>query len=126
MADRASIVAFVLSLLGATYQMIGFGLAYSVNNQYNYNYYAGFSSIWVIIATVVVFWAISHLIDSPSSQRGIWPSIIIAMGAANLGNMIIDWSTPVNDGVLGSRYVPAGVIITLIPAPLLLVAGGVF
>ncbi len=86
----------------------------------------GISGVWIIIATVVVFWAISHLMDSRDPQRAAWPAIIMAMGAANLGNMIIQWITPVYFGFLGSQTVPADVIVTLTPAPVLLIAGGIF
>jgi len=113
MADRAAIAAFTMSLLGAAYQMVAYGLAYLVDNRYNYNYYFGISGVWIIIATVVVFWAISHLMDSRDPQRAAWPAIIMAMGVANLGNMIIQW-------------IPADVIVTLTPAPVLLIAGGIF
>jgi hypothetical protein len=126
MIDRAVIAAFVLSLLGATYQMIAYGLTYLVDNRYNYNYYSGVSGIWFIIATLVVFWAASHLMDNRDPQRAIWPSIILAMGAANLGNMIIQWITPVNFGPLAAQTVPADVILTSIPGPLMLIAGGIF
>ncbi len=126
MADRAAIAAFVLSLLGAAYQMIAYGLAYLVDNRYNYNYYFGISGVWIIIATVVVFWAISHLMDSRDPQRAAWPAIIMAMGAAILGNMIMQWMTPVFFEPLGNQAVPADVIVTLTPAPLLLIVGGIF
>jgi len=125
MADRAAIAAFVLSLLGAAYQMLAYGLAYLVDNRYNYNYYFGISGVWIFIATVVVFWAISHLMDSRDPQRAAWPAIIMAMGAAILGNMIIQWMTPVFFEPLGNQAVPADVIVTLTPAPLLIV-GGIF
>ena len=126
MADRAAIAAFTLSLLGAAYQMVAYGLAYLVDNRYNYNYYFGISGVWIIIATVVVFWAISHLMDSRDPARATWPAIITAMGAANLGNMIIQWITPVFFSPLGNQTVPADVVLTLIPAPLLLIVGGIF
>ena len=103
-----------------------FGLAYLVDNRYNYNYYFGISGVWIIIATVVVFWAISHLMDSRDPQRAAWPAIIMAMGAAILGNMIIQWMTPVFFEPLGNQAVPADVIVTLTPAPLLLIVGGIF
>ncbi len=126
MADRAAIAAFVLSLLGAAYQMMAYGLADLVDPRYNYNYYFGISGVWIIIATVVVFWAISHLMVSRDPARATWPAIITAMGAANLGNMIIQWMTPIFFSPLGNQTVPADVVLTLIPAPLLLIVGGIF
>src|SRR3989449_10916188 len=107
MADRAAIAAFTMSLLGAAYQMVAYGLAYLVDNRYNYNYYFGISGVWIIIATVVVFWAISHLMDSRDPQRAAWPAIIMAMGVANLGNMIIQGINTVYFGFIGRQTVPA-------------------
>jgi hypothetical protein len=126
MADRAVMAAFVLSLLGAAYQMIAYGLTYLLDNRYNYNYYSGVGGFWIVIAILVVIWAMSHLMDGHGPQRVIWPSIILAMGAANLANMIILWITPVNFGPLATQTVPADVILTSIPGPLLLIAGGIF
>src|SRR5207247_10567493 len=112
MADRAAIAAFVLSLLGAAYQMIAYGLAYLVDNRYNYNYYFGISGVWIIIATVVVFWAISHLMDSRDPQRAAWPAIIMAMGAAILANMIIQWLTLVFFDPIGNRHFSSHIVFT--------------
>src|SRR5947199_10857353 len=116
MADRAAIAAFVLSLLGAAYQMLAYGLAYLVDNRHNYAYYFGIGGVWIFIATVVVFWAISHLMDSRDPQRAASPAIITAMGAAILGNMIIQCMTPVFSEPLGNHAVAAVVMRTVTPA----------
>jgi len=126
MADRAAVAAFVLSLLGASYQMISYGLAYLIDSRYNYNYFFGIYGSWILISTLVVFWAIGHLLDSRDSQSVAWPSIILAMGVADLGNLIIIWNTPDYAIPLGGQTVSASVILTLTPAPLLLIVGGIF
>jgi len=40
--------------------------------------------------------------------------------------MIMQWMTPVLFEPLGNQAVPADVIVTLTPAPLLLIVGGIF
>src|SRR5947208_15442981 len=78
------------------------------------------------MSALVGFLAFTHFNDSRDPQRAAWPAIIMAMGVANLGNMIIQCITPVYFGFLGSQTVPADVIVTLTPAPVLLIAGGIF
>jgi hypothetical protein len=125
MSGRVAIATFVLSLLGATYQLMSYGLAFLVDSRANYNYYFGFNGIFTVIATVVVFWAVSHLLDGPDSQRVVWPAIILAIGVANLGNLIIAWATPAIVEPLALQTVPLDTIVTLVPAPLLMILGGV-
>jgi hypothetical protein len=126
MAGKAAIVAFVLSLVGLTYQMMSYGLAYLIDNRYNYNNYYSLNAYFSIFAIVVGFWASSHLLESRDSQRITWPAIILALGTAILGNLIIAWSTPSNIGILGAvQMPPADIVVTLIPSPLLLILGSI-
>lgn len=126
MSSRASIAAFVLSLLGVTYQMMSYSIAYLVDNRYNYlSLYYGLAAYFDIFALLVAFWALSHLLVNQGPQRAIWPAIIFAIGVANLGNLIITWTTPINTGILGSSQTfPTDIALTLMPAPLLLILGG--
>jgi hypothetical protein len=107
---------------------MSYGLAYLIDNRYNYNnYYYGLNAYFSIFAIVVGFWASSHLLESRDSQRITWPAIILALGTAILGNLIIAWSTPTNIGILGATQTPpVDLIVTLIPSPLLLILSGIF
>jgi hypothetical protein len=112
-------------LIGATYQMISFGLAYVWFNQYNYNYTT--RMYFNISAFLIEFWAISHLLNAREVQRVVWPAIIVALGAGTLGNLIISWATPNVFPILGDPtiMVSANVAATLLPAPILLILGGI-
>jgi len=126
MSDRTAVVAFVLSLIGATYQMISYGVEFLIYTRYNYSYVFGVSGSMILIGTLVVFWAIGDLGDNRDSQNVAWPSIILAMGVANLGNLIIMWNTAGYVFLLGGQTLPVGVMLALSPPPLLLIAGGIF
>jgi hypothetical protein len=110
--------------------MISYGLAYLVDNRYNYlSVYYGLTAYFAyfeIFALLVGFWALSHLLVNQGSQRAVWPAIILAIGAANLGNLIITWATPINTGILGSsQTLPTDIALTLMPSSLLLIFGGI-
>lgn len=115
MSDRASVAAFVLSVLGASYQMVSFGLAFIVDRQFNYIYYISLYSYFNSITLLIVLWAAAHLLSTQDSHRSTWPAIILGIAAADLGNLIIAWSI---------QGVPNDIAFTLLPAPLLLTLGG--
>src|SRR6266498_413511 len=117
MADRAALAAFVLSMLGATYQMLSYGLAFLVDNRTSFYYYNTIFGL-NIIANFLVFWAASHLVGQRTYRSIAWPSIILAIGAANLGNMIIQWSTTPTGSPFISQTVPVDIVLTLVPGPL--------
>lgn len=123
---KAATVSFVVSLIGVSYQMLSYGLAYLVDSRYGYySTFYGINIYTSIFGILVGFWAISHLLSSRDSERAIWPAIILALGATMLGNLIIFWATPVTGGPLGTgQTVPADTVLTLLPSPLLLIAGG--
>jgi hypothetical protein len=126
MSDRAGVAAFVLSIVGASYQVVSFGLAYVVDHQFSYIYYISLFSNFNSLTILVVFWAIGHLLAKQESQRTTWPAIILGLGVANLGNLIIAWTTPVNTGFPPSNQtLPNDIGLTLLPSPLLLILGGI-
>lgn len=126
MADKSVAVAFVLSLLGAMYQLISFALAYLVDHQLSYFYYIGLNNYVNSFDTLIVFWSIAHLMDEKDSRRTTWPAIIMGIGVANLANLIIVWVTPINTGFPStSQTLPLDLGLTLLPAPILLILGGI-
>ena len=128
MAEKAIIVAFVFSLLGATYQMVSLALAYLIDHQFPYYYYVGiYSSYFNSFAILVIFWALAHLMDKQDSRRTTWSGIILAIGVANLVDLILAWYSPINTGILTTNpLLPLDIGLTLLPAPLLLILGGIF
>ena len=122
MTDRVSIVAFALSILGAGYQMVSYEIAYFVDKSSTYYLFLSFYDL-TLVMNLVVFYAAGHFIGSQANKSAAWPSMILAIGAANLGNLIAEYFTPVNNGILQTVSVPVGVLLALIPAPLLLIVG---
>ncbi|HZY93774.1 MAG TPA: hypothetical protein VFE98_02810 [Candidatus Bathyarchaeia archaeon] len=123
MATRATI-AFVLSIIGATYQIMSFGLAALVDLRASslYLYYGGFTDTFLL--TLVTFWAASHLLEDWKG-RATWPAIILALGIANVSNLVIAYFLPYN--VLGT---PLGTnpslaqFLVIIPGSILALVGG--
>ena len=128
MAERTTVAAFVFSLLGVLYQMVSLALAYLIDHQFPYYYYIGiYSSYFNSFTILVIFWALAHLMDKQDSRRTTWSGIILGIGVANLVNVILAWNTPVNIGFPGNGpLLPLDIGLTLLPAPLLLILGGIF
>ena len=126
MTNRAGVAAFVLSLLGIGYQMVSIGLAYAVDHQFSYFYYIGLFSFLNYSGILVVFWAIGHMMAKQESQGATWPAMILVIGFANLGNLIISWTQPTNTGSpTTNQTFPTDIGLTLLPSPLLLILGGI-
>ena len=127
MSDKIGVAAFVLSIVGAGYQMISFGLAYFVDHQFSYLYNIGLFNYFNSLSILVVFWAIGHLLAKQESQRTTWPAIILGIGVANLGNLIMAWFTSFPGSLFpfSSQTLPNDIGLTLLPAPLLLILGGI-
>lgn len=127
MADRFVTLAFVFSLLGAVYQLISLGLAYYVDRQFSYFVYIGLGTYVNSFDTLIVFWSIAHLMDERDTRRTTWPAILLGIGVANLANLIVAWITPIYTGLaLANQTLPLDLGLTLLPAPLLLILGGIF
>lgn len=128
MPDRFVKIAFVFSLLGAIYQLISLGLAYYVDRQLSYFVFIGLGTYVNSFDTLIVFWSIAHLMDERDSRRTTWPAILMGIGVANLTNLIIAWVTPINTGgfPVTTQTLPLDLGLTLLPAPLLLILGGIF
>ena len=125
MTDKTGIAAFVLSLLGAGYQLVSIALAYAVDHQFSYFYYVGLYSYFNFVTILVVFWAIGHMTAKQESQQYTWPGMILIIGFANLVNLIISWTQPTNTGFPTSQIFPTDIGLTLLPSPLLLILGGI-
>lgn len=128
MADRSAGVAFVITLLGATYQMISYALGYLIDHQFIFFYYIGLGSYLNSFGILIIFWAMAHLLDKQDSRRTTWPAIILGIGVADLANLLIAWLTPVNTGQYPptTQTLPLDIGLTFLPGPPLLILGGIF
>jgi hypothetical protein len=97
-----------------------------VDHQFSYIYYLSLSSYTSSIPIIIVFWAIGHLLAKQESQRSTWPAIILGLGVADLGNLVIAWITPLNTGFPQNiQTLPTDIGLTLLPTPVLLILGGI-
>ena len=121
MATRAT-VAFALSIIGATYQIMSLALAVLVDSRTSLYFYYAFTNLFV--PTLVTFWAASHLLEDWKG-RATWPAIILALAIANLSNLIIAYILP-NPGLgLPANTNPSlAQFFVLVPGPLLASIGG--
>lgn len=127
MAEKATVAAFVFSLLGATYQMVSIALAFLVDRQFPYYYYIGLYSYFNSFAILVLFWAMAHFMDKQDPRHTTWSAIILSIGVASLANLILALISPINTGFpANNQPVPFGIGAALLPAPLLLILGGTF
>ena len=127
MAERATVAAFVLSLLGATYQMVSIALSYLIDHQFPYYYYIGLYGYFNSFAILVTFWALAHLMDKQDSRRTTWSGILLGIGVANLVNLALAGISLTSASFpLNSSSLPIDIELTLLPAPLLLILGGIF
>ena len=127
MAEKATVAAFVFSLLGATLQMVSIALAFLVDRQFPYYYYIGLYSYFNSFTILVIFWAMAHFMDKQDSRRTTWSAIILSIGVASLANLILALISPINTGFpANNQPVPFDIATALLPAPLLLILGGIF
>ena len=121
MATRTT-VAFVLSVIGGTYQIMSLGLGVLVDSRASIYFYYSFTS--TIVPTLVTFWAASHLLEDWKG-RATWPAIILALAVASLSNLIIAYFQP-NPGLgLPVSTTPLlAQFFVLLPGPLLALIGG--
>ena len=129
MGERVGIAGFTLSMIGATYQLMSLALAYAINAQTPFYFYILLNYLGISglsLSSLVVFWAASHLVESGGSRRAAWPSIILALGVAGLGNLLVEYITPFQTGTFGSQPTfPTGVFLVLLPSSLILIIGGI-
>jgi len=121
MANRAT-QAFVFSIIGATYQMISLYVAAVVDrNLFLYNYPYGYETLF--FSSFIAIWSTSHLLED--WKDGItWPSIILALGVANLSTIILGYYSQNSPLQIASSPASTTIIMTLVPGPLLMIVGG--
>src|SRR2546422_2583812 len=122
MANKAT-AAFVLAIIGATYQTISLYVAVLVDhNTYLYNYGYGYETLF--FSSFFVFWSASHLLEDWKGQIK-WPSIILGLGAANLSTIILGYYAQNSPPQIASTLPSILPILALIPGPLLMIIGGI-
>jgi hypothetical protein len=122
MASRAT-VAFVLTIIGAAYQMISLYVAALVDrNTYLYNYGYGYGTLF--FSSFFVFWSASHLLEDWRG-RITWPSIILGLGVANLATVILGYYVQNSPPQIASTPPSITPILAIIPGPLLMILGGI-
>jgi hypothetical protein len=121
MARRAT-AAFVLTIIGASYQMISLYVAALVDgNTYLYNYGYGYGTLF--FSSFFVFWSASHLLEDWRG-RITWPSIILGLGVANLATVILGYYVQNSPLQIASTPPSITPILAIIPGPLLMILGG--
>src|SRR5947209_17276474 len=86
MANRAT-AAFVFSIIGASYQLTSLYIAVLIDRSTNPFYYTvSFDSFF--LTSLIVIWSASHILEDWKG-RITWPSIILAVGIANMSTVII-------------------------------------
>src|SRR5947209_20271524 len=122
MANRA-IAAFAFSIVGSAYQMISLYVAGLIDRNtsliyYNYGYEILFFS------GLIVIWSASHILEDWKGRIA-WPSIILALGIANMSTVIIAYYIQ-NSATQPFPTTPSPLTATLalLSSPLLNMIGG--
>jgi hypothetical protein len=118
---RIATVAFIFSVIGATYQLISYSVLAVAEPRSTFYYYIAFGS--PVFLSLAIFWLASHLVED---HRIIWPTMIFAIAVSNLVNLFIIYLAPTSyfTGIAQQNVSPTGLLI-LVPAPLLILAGGI-
>jgi len=123
MANRAT-AAFILSIIGAAYQMIAIYVASLVDRNWALNYYGYFGYQTLFFTSFLVIWSASQVLEDWKG-RITWPSIILGLGVANLSTVIMAYYAQTSP-IQNSSNVPSlGSVIALISGPLLITIGGI-
>jgi hypothetical protein len=123
MANRAT-GAFLLSAIGAAYQLTSPAVAFWADrNAYSFIYLSFISPFFLAL---IVFWSASHLLEDWKG-RITWPSIIFGLGISSLSSIIILYAT--SNGGSGTSFpynaFSVSAMSALIPGPLLIMIGGI-
>jgi hypothetical protein len=121
MVNRAT-SAFVVSIAGAVYQMISPYLANLVDRNTPVYYYSlGYETLF--LTSFIAFWSASHILEDWKG-RITWPSIIFAVGAANLSTIILVYYAQTSQ-IQNSSSVPSPwSMLALMTGPILMILGG--
>ena len=122
MANRAT-AAFVFSIIGASYQLISLYIAVLIDRSTNPFYYTvSFDSFF--LTSLIVIWSASHILEDWKGRIA-WPSIILALGIANMSTVIIAYYIQ-NSATQPFPTTPSPLTATLalLSGPLLNIIGG--
>ena len=121
MLNRA-IQAFAFSIIGASYQMMSLYVAAVIDrSSFLYNYAYGYETLF--FSSFIAIWSASHLLEDWRG-RITWPSIILALGVANLSTIILGYYAQNSPLQIASSPTSITPIIALIPGPALMILGG--
>jgi hypothetical protein len=122
MANRAT-AAFVVSIIGAAYQMISLYVASLVDRNTSLIYYSyGYETLF--FTSFLVIWSASRILEDWTG-RITWPSIIFAIGVANISAIIMAYYAQTSTAQIPSSVPSSGSVIALISGPILIILGGV-
>ena len=123
MVNRAT-AAFVVSIIGAAYQMISLYVAVLIDRNTSPFFYFTVGYYTLFLTGFIVIWSASHILEDWKG-RITWPSIILVLGIANLASIIMsDYAQ--TSPIQGSTTSPSITGITaIISGPLLIVIGGI-
>jgi len=122
MANRST-AAFVVSIIGAAYQMISLYVASLVDRNTSLIYYSyGYETLF--FTSFLVIWSASRILEDWKG-RITWPSIIFAIGVANISAIIMAYYAQTSTAQIPSSVPSSGSVIALISGPILIILGGV-
>ncbi len=121
MVNRAT-AAFVVSIIGAAYQMISLYVANLVDSNTSLIYYSyGYETLF--FTGFLVFWGASHLLEDWKG-RITWPSIVFVLGLANFSTITMAYYAQTSGTRIGANTPSSGSVIALITGPILIIIGG--
>ena len=122
MANRAT-AAFVVSIIGAAYQMISLYVAGLVDRSTSLIYYSyGYETLF--FTSFLVIWSASRILEDWKG-RITWPSIILAIGVANISAIIMAYYAQTSTMQIPSSVPSSSSVIALISGPIVIILGGV-
>jgi hypothetical protein len=114
--------SFILSIIGATYQMISLYLAIAVDRNTSVVYYA-YGFFTVNITSFIAIWSAAHILEDWKG-RITWPFIIFALGVANLSTVWLTYVYQNFPSVSPSGTPSLSSFLVIVPGPLFLIIGG--
>ena len=123
MTNRAT-ATFVLSIVGAAYQLISTPVAGLIDRNTSLIYY-NYSYEILFFTSLIAIWSASHILEDWKG-RITWPSIILVLGIANVSLIIMAYyaqtSSPIQIAYTG---ISLGAVLALVAGPVLLIIGGI-
>jgi hypothetical protein len=123
MANRAT-ATFVISIVGAAYQLISTPVAGLVDRNSSLIYY-NYSYEILFFTSLIVIWSASHILEDWKG-RITWPTIILVLGIANVSLVIMAYyaqsSSPIQISYNGLSL---GAVLALILGPVMLTVAGI-